>query len=136
MLDGAALAVGDPPSCDFEQQNCHVDTSGLWGQQPGALGPDKVKELERARARADAAVRTDFKLLLTTTKDRAAITSYAREQAGFSSAREEICRDYVGESRHGFCSTRVTEARAATLSSKFDIEAAHKAARKKKRAAR
>lgn len=133
VLDGAALAVGQPSACEFKETDCHVNPNGLWGPSPGALGPDKTKALERARGQAEAAVRNDFKLLLTTTKDKAAIMGYAKEQAGFSSAREEICRDYVGEGRHGFCSTKLTEARAAALRAKFEVEEARKQLLKKGR---
>lgn len=136
ILEGAALAVGDPATCAFKEQNCQVSPGGLWGPQPGALGPDKVKAIDHDRALAEAAVRSDFKLLLSTTKDRSTIMGYAREQAGFSSSREEICRDYAGEGRHGFCAARVTEARAAALRAKYDVEAAHKPPRKKGHAQR
>ncbi len=131
VLEGAVLAVGDPPSCDFPDKTCRVNPAGLWGPQAGAIGPAEVKTIERARAQADTAVRTDFKLLLTTTRDRPTISDYAREQAGFSSIREEICRDYAGEGRHGFCATRLSQARAAALRAKFVVEAAAKAERKK-----
>ncbi len=130
ILDGAVLAVGDPPACDFKEADCHVIPDGLWGPQPGAIGVDTMKAIEHARTLAEASVRTDYKLLVTTTKDRSTIMDYAREQAGFSSAREEICRDYSGEGRHGLCSTRLTEARAAALRAKYETEAAHKMLRK------
>ncbi len=131
VLEGAVLAVGDPPSCDFPDKTCRVNPAGLWGPQAGAIGPAQVKVIEHARAQAETAVRTNFKLLLTTTRDRPTISDYAREQAGFSSIREEICRDYVGEGRHGFCATRLTQARAVALRAKFVVEAAGKAERKK-----
>lgn len=130
VLDGAALAVGDPPACEFKEADCRILPDGLWGPQPGAIVADNIKGIERARAQADAAVRTDYKLLVLTTKDRPTIMGYAREQAGFSSAREEICRDYAGEGRHGLCATRLTEARAAALRAKYEIEAARKALKK------
>lgn len=130
VLDGAALAVGDPPACVFKEADCHIVPDGLWGPQPGAIGPDSLKGIERGRAEAERAVRTDYKLLVSSTKDRPTIMDYAREQAGFSSAREEICRDYAGEGRHGLCATKLTEARAAALYAKVVIEAARKALRK------
>ncbi len=130
VLDGAALAVGDPPACEFKEADCRVLPDGLWGPQPGAIGPDSIKGIERARAQAEAAVRGDYKLLVLTTKDKPTIMGYAREQAGFSSAREEICRDYAGEGRHGICATRLTEARAAALQAKYEVEAARKALKK------
>ncbi len=58
---------------------------------------------------------------------------YARDQAQFSSTREEVCRAYAEETKHGFCSTRLTEARAASLRAKADIEQVEKDKRKKKR---
>ncbi len=133
VLDGAVLAIGEPRPCEFKENDCRVSPLGLWGPQAGALGPDKAKAIERARAQADAAVRTNFKLLLSTTKDKPSIVDYAREQAGFSSTREETCRDYAGEGRHGFCATKLTEARAAALRAKFEVESARKQLRKQSR---
>lgn len=130
VLEGAALAVGDPPACEFKDADCRILPDGLWGPQPAAIGPDNIKGIERARAQAEAAVRNDYKLLVLTTKDKPTIMGYAREQAGFSSAREEICRDYAGEGRHGICATRLTEARAAALQAKYEVEAARKALKK------
>ena len=76
-------------------------------------------------------MRANFKRLLTTTKDRPTIMGYARDQAQFSSTREEVCRAYAGETRHGFCATRLTEARAATLRAKADIGQIEKDKRKR-----
>ena len=53
VLDGAALAVGDPPTCDFPDADCKITADGLWGPQPGALGPPQVKTTEKARASAE-----------------------------------------------------------------------------------
>ena len=47
------------------------------------------------------------------------VKDIAADQAGFSAKRDEICRDYVREDQHGFCSLRVTEARALSLSAKL-----------------
>ncbi len=133
VLDGAALATGEHSGCAFQTTHCKVDPTGLWGPRAAALGPERDKLIERERARAEAAVRTNFKRLLTTTKDRPTIVGYARDQAQFSSTREEVCRAYAGETKHGFCSTRLTEARAASLRAKADIEQVEKDKRKKKR---
>ncbi len=43
-----------------------------------------------------------------------------KEQAGFSSEREVICRNYLGEDIHGFCALRITEARALALQAAFE----------------
>ena len=130
VLDGAALAIGDPPSCDFREADCKVPTDGLWGPQPGNLGPAQVKATERARAQAESAVRNDYRLLVSLTKDRPTIMGYAREQAGFTSAREEICRDYSGEGRHNYCAARLTEARVAALKAKVEVEAGRRQLRR------
>ncbi len=130
VLDGAALATGEPASCEFKEANCRVKPGGLWGPQASALGPDKAKGIEHDRAQADSGVRANFKRLLTTTKDKPTIVGYAREQAGFSSVREETCRDYAGEDKHGFCASRLTAARAATLRAKADAGAVEKQSRK------
>jgi hypothetical protein len=39
----------------------------------------------------------------------------AREQASFSSEREQTCRDFNREGNHGFCAAKFTEARALSL---------------------
>jgi hypothetical protein len=133
VLNGGALVEKSQAVCEFQQANCRVNPAGLWGPQSGDLGPDKVKELEHVRAVAEATVRTTFKALVASTKDKLAIMGYAREQAQFSSTREETCRDYAGEGRHGFCAARVTEARAVTLRSKLADSLEAKAERKAKR---
>ena len=136
VLADAALASADRSSCDFEAAKCKVDPTGLWGPQASTFGADRDKTIERERARAEAAVRSNFKRLLTTTKDRPTIMGYARDQAQFSSTREEVCQSYAGETKHGFCSTRLTEARAASVRAKADVEQVLKEQRKKRRHAK
>ena len=130
VLDGAVLAVGDPPSCEFPEADCKIVADGLWGPQPASLGVTQAKALERARAQAESSVRNDYRLLVSLTKDRPTIMGYAREQAGFTSAREEICRDYSGEGRHSFCAVRLTEARVAALKTKIEEAAGRRQLRK------
>lgn len=136
VLDGAVLVDRTQGVCEFNETKCRVDPVGLWGPQPGDLGPDRVKGIERARAQAEAAIRADYKGLVASTKDRVAIAGYAHDQAQFSSTREELCRDYVGEGRHGFCATKLAEARAAFLGATLVGALEAKAERKKARAAR
>jgi hypothetical protein len=133
VLEGAALETGDQASCSFQTTHCTVDPTGLWGPAAASLTPERDKAIERQRTEAEAVVRTSFKRLTSSTKDRPAIMEFAREQAQFSSTREEICRSYAGEVKHGFCSTRVTEARAAALRTKADLAAIEKDKRKKLR---
>lgn len=133
VLDGAVLVESAQASCAFKEADCSVNPVGLWGPQPADLGPDRVKAIERARTQADGAVRSNFKALAASTKDRTAIMGFAREQAQFSSSREETCRDYAGEGRHGFCATKLTEARAIVLRGKLGESLDAKAARKAKK---
>ena len=131
VLDGAVLGSAPPGSCAFQATHCAVDPAGLWGPQPATLGPDRDKAIERERARAEAAMRANFKRLVSTTKDRPTIVGYARDQAQFSSTREEVCRAYAGETKHGFCATRLTEARAESLKAQADAGQIEKDKRKK-----
>ena len=63
-------------------------------------------------------------------EDKAGI---AKEQAQFSSSREETCRDYAEESRHNFCATALTQGRAAQLHVRLEAALAAKQRRKGKR---
>lgn len=66
-------------------------------------------------------MRTGFHaLLMKAGKDKVAIKKMAGEQAGFSSEREVICRNYLGEEVHGFCALRITQARALALQTAFE----------------
>jgi hypothetical protein len=47
------------------------------------------------------------------------VKEVAAAQAGFSSLREETCRDYAREDQHGFCAARLTEAHALALRAKL-----------------
>ena len=134
VLDGAALVDPAQAVCEFKQADCRVNPVGLWGPVSSELGPDKAKAIEHARAHAEGAVRANYKALIAAAgKDRVAVMGIAREQAQFSSTREETCRDYVGEGRHGFCATKLTEARAALLRVRLGGALEAKAARKQKR---
>ena len=135
VLDGAALVDPAQGRCEFKESNCRVNPVGLWGPSSGDLGADKLKGIERARAAAEGAVRATYKDLVATTKDRPTIMAFAHEQAQFSSTREEICRDYAGEGRHGFCAAKLTEARASMLKAMLVTASAAKAERIAKKAA-
>jgi hypothetical protein len=119
ILDGAILVPQLPQLCVFAQADCQVDPSGLWGPAAAALGPDRQTDIEKSRARAENSLRANFRALLSRTHDGRQVKSIARQQAGFSSEREQLCRDYSGEDKHGFCAARITEARAASLASRL-----------------
>jgi hypothetical protein len=121
VLEGAVLVTRTPKTCDFQAADCRVDSAGLWGPPGNAIGPDQTKQLERERGRVESAMLAKFHALLTSAdKDKEAIKQIASEQAGFSSEREVICRNYLREDIHGFCGLRITEARALALQAAFE----------------
>jgi hypothetical protein len=119
VLEGAILVPRLPQLCIFTQADCQVDPSGLWGPAAAAIGPDRQTEIEKSRAHAESNLRANFRALLARTHDGRQVKLIAREQAGFSSEREQLCRDYAGEDQYGFCAARITEARAASLASRL-----------------
>ena len=62
---------------------------------------------------ADRSIKESLRALERRDKDAAA--SLAREQSDFSAARDDVCHDYVAESRLGFCASRLAQSRAALL---------------------
>jgi hypothetical protein len=124
VLEGAVLVTRTPQTCDFRAADCRVDPAGLWGPPGNAIGPDQTKQLERERGRVVSAMLAKFRALLTSAaKDKEAIKQIASEQAGFSSEREVICRNYLREDIHGFCALRITQARALALQAAFEDRA-------------
>ena len=121
ILDGAVLVSAMPKICEFRAADCKVDPAGLWGPRGSSIGPDKVKEIERARIHAEATMRENFRELLTRIKARPAIKAAASDQAGFSSVRADVCHDYAREDVHGYCALRLTEARALALKANIGI---------------
>lgn len=120
VLDGAVLVKGEQRQCEFVEADCRVEMNGVWGPAAAALNPARAKEIERERAHAENAMRANFKALLARLEGKKdEVKLAAREQAGFSSEREMICRDYAGEERHGFCASRITEGRAVALRAKM-----------------
>ena len=115
VLDGAVLVPQMPQICEIKAADCRVDPAGLWGPRGAAIGPDRAKEIEKARTLAETAMRENFKALLANASGKAATKATASDQAGFSSVRSTICRDYAREDKHGFCALRVTEAHSLAL---------------------
>jgi hypothetical protein len=134
VLDGAFLVVEPAEPCVVEAAQCRIDPRGLWGPDARALA-GQAKEIEKARGSAERAVREGYRTL-TAKSDAVEQRSIAREQAGFSAEREMICRDFQREGQLGFCATRVTEARAASLRARLGLDTEPKpAARAKPRPA-
>ena len=115
VLDGAVRVEPAQRVCEFAAADCRVDMSGLWGPPAASLGGERAREIEKTRARAEASMRAHFKTLVGRTSGKDAVKLVARDQAAFSSQREMVCRDYQQETKHGFCGSSVTEARAAEL---------------------
>jgi hypothetical protein len=120
VLDGAALVPPQLQACIFQQADCQASPSGLWGAAGAALGAAEAKQIEQARARAETALAANYRALAARLNDPAKANDLARDQSRFTSDRQDICRDYARESTHGFCTTRLTEARAAFLKARFD----------------
>jgi hypothetical protein len=119
ILDGAIISPAQTDACVFRQADCQASPAGLWGPSGADLARD-TKAVERARGRAETDMVDNFKELQARLKDPAHAKDFAREQAGFSSLREEECRDYAQESAYGYCATKMTEARAAYLRARSD----------------
>jgi hypothetical protein len=119
VLDGAVLVPAQLRACVFKDADCQASPSGLWGPAGAALEKD-AKTIERAGARAQAALLGAFRALDARLNDPAKSDDLARDQSRFSSDRQDICRAYARESVHNFCATRLNEARAAFLKARID----------------
>lgn len=119
VLDGAFLVVEPAEPCVITAAACRIDPRGLWGPDARTLSA-RAKEIESERGKAERAVREGYKALAAKA-DLAEQRTIAREQAGFSSDRELICRDFQREGAHGFCATRITEARAASIRARLGL---------------
>lgn len=113
MADQSVLLQG-AQACAFVEADCRVDPRGLWGPPASEL-ESRVQAIEADRSRAEKSARETFKVLMKRTKDKALLQALVTEQAGFTAARETLCRDYQREPAHGFCGARYTELRAASL---------------------
>jgi Lysozyme inhibitor LprI len=119
VLDGAALVPPQLRACVFKEADCQASPSGLWGPAGAALGGE-VKAIDQARGRGEAAMNANYRALSERLNDPTKANDLAREQSRFSQERQDICHDYVRESAHNFCATRLTDARAAFLKARFD----------------
>ncbi len=113
VLDGAVMAPPQTTACVFQAADCQASPSGVWGPEGATLEKD-AKAIGKSRSRADASIVESLRLIKA--RDKGASTAaLIREQTDFASRRDDACRDYSGEVRHGFCAARMTEARAALL---------------------
>jgi hypothetical protein len=110
VLNGALRARSPNGACSFAEADCRVDASGLWGPSGGAFTEAQVKSFEKERGALENAMRSHFRTLLDKyKKDKPAAQVAIKEQAGFSSERAQVCRDYDREEAAGFCALRLTE---------------------------
>ncbi|WP_424362784.1 hypothetical protein [Methylocystis parvus] len=116
VLDGAVLVTNEGKACEIKVADCRADPSGLWGMAESEFDPKKAEEMLGARAKVEKNVRADFReLYQRNSKDKLVRNFVVKEQAGFSSWREEVCRNYAKESDFGYCALRLTEARTIVL---------------------
>jgi hypothetical protein len=121
VLDGAVLVAVRGGACELARTTCRADLAGLWGPAGASFTPNAAKEMERARLAAETTMRANFHVLLRRAgKDTAAVKAAAAEQAGFSSMREMLCRDYAREATTGFCALTITEGRSLELAAALD----------------
>jgi hypothetical protein len=130
VLDGAFLVVEPSEPCVVQAAQCRIDPRGLWGPDLATIAA-RAKETERARGAAERAVREGYRTI-TAKANAVDQRGIAREQAGFSGERETICRDYQREAQYGFCTARLTEARAAELRGRLGLDTTPKPAAKPK----
>jgi hypothetical protein len=113
VLNNAMLVIEPQQPCIVEAAQCRIIPRGLWAPDGRGLVA-LAGEITSQRTTAEAQVREGFRTL----GDRSGPDDkrlVAREQAGFSSEREQICREFNRELNHGFCAVKITEARAASL---------------------
>jgi len=120
VLNGALRAHSPNGACSFPQADCRADPSGLWGPAGSSFSDAQIKSIEKERGGLENAVRAHFRTLLSKyKKDKPAEEAAIKEQAGFSSERAQICRDYDREEAVGFCALRLTEARDFSLQARL-----------------
>ena len=119
VLDGAALVPSQITACVFKAADCQTIPGGLWGPDGASLVGDAAN-IVKERAAAEKAMGKILHIIEDRAEDSAQAADLVRDQNGFAGQRDELCRDYVKESIHGYCALRVTEARTALLQTRLD----------------
>jgi hypothetical protein len=117
LVDKAVLVPQQSTACVFQAAACQATPSGLWGPDAASLAGSE-KDIAAKRRRADSALSAALKSLMKQNKGADA-DSISSDEEAFASARDEICRGYDGETTLGFCASRLTMARAATLAARL-----------------
>ena len=112
LLDGAVLVPPQPTACVFQAADCQAIPSGLWGPAGASLDAD-VKAIAHERSRAESSIATSLKILQK--RDKAGVAALAQEQSDFAAQRDDLCRGYADEAKHGFCDAELSLARAIKL---------------------
>lgn len=125
VLDGALIATHKDSSvstglgagtCEFKEKDCRGYLGGFWGPSGRSFNKNNARTIEKARGKSERDARANFRALLRAARgDKKRTRSVAADQAGFSARREERCRDFLREHVHGYCASRITEARAIQL---------------------
>lgn len=115
ILQGAVIVKSTTEICKFEAADCQVRPSGMWGPNAKTISESQISADVSARTQAEVALRASYKSLMERHSDRASVKEVAREQAAFTSQREEMCRNFVMEDKHGFCGARYSEFKVSNL---------------------
>jgi hypothetical protein len=132
-FDVVADGVLSPPqanACVFAAADCQASPSGLWGPESADLDKDP-RAVARTRALADRSIQDSLHELVRRDKDAAA--SLTRQESDFAAERDDLCHDYSGEARLGFCASRLQQTRAALLIKRLAEAGPAKAASRKRK---
>lgn len=135
VLNGSALVPAQISACVFKAADCQTNPSGLWGPDGSSLEKDAA-DLVKERAEADKAMGKAVHALEARAESNPDAANLLRDQNAFAGQRDDACRDYLKESVHGYCATRLTEARTALLLARIAAlgpEPAAKAEKRKKK---
>jgi hypothetical protein len=119
VLNGSALVPSQITACVFKAADCQTNPSGLWGPDGSSLERDAA-EIAEERLQAEKAMGKVVHAIESRAENNPEAANLMRDQSAFAGRRDDACRDYVKESVHGFCATRLTEARNALLQSRLD----------------
>jgi hypothetical protein len=129
VVSDGVLVAPQTNACVFTVADCQASPSGLWGPEAAELD---AKAVSKARAAADRSIQDSLRIMEKRDKDAAA--ALAREQNDFAAERDDTCREYAGETRLGFCASRLAQSRAALLARRAaEGPAPHEAAAGRKR---
>ena len=119
VVEGAVLVPAQSSACVFKAAGCQASPSGLWGPDAASLA-EEAKSIARARAHADDASTRLLKGLESRFKNKPETGNIEREETDMIARGQDVCRDYDQESDHGFCASRMAQARAAWLKARVD----------------